>query len=251
MSDSDPFQPTHTQVPPAAEPATLSAVTHSQTGEPQTASIPAASTPQSEVVPFLPGFDILRELGRGGMGVVYEARQTRLNRSVALKVLRGARGETRDVVRFLTEAEAVAAVRHRHVVQVFEFGQDAGQPFMALELLTGGTLAERLKARGRLEARDAVQLVAELADAVQTAHDLGIIHRDLKPGNILFDDRGVAKITDFGLAKRTGGVDLTQTQAVMGTPAYMAPEQARGETKFVGPAADVWALGAERCGPRR
>jgi serine/threonine protein kinase/WD40 repeat protein len=249
---------------PSPDPPTASAFTHSQTGEPETAPQLSANSDSAEPIPFIPGFDIIRELGSGGMGVVYEARQTRLNRLVALKVLRGLRGSTQDVVRFLTEAEAVAAVKHPHVVQVFEFGQEAGRPFMALELLTGGTLADRLRSGGRLDAREAGQLVVKLADAVQAAHDLGIVHRDLKPSNILIEnvDRNlrtteqpvdqqsdpatstlVPKIADFGLAKRTGGVDLTRTQAVMGTPAYMAPEQAKGEAKFVGPAADVWALG--------
>jgi serine/threonine protein kinase/WD40 repeat protein len=250
--------------PPPPDTPTSSALTHSQTGEPATATQLSAKNDSAEPIPFIPGFDIIRELGSGGMGVVYEARQTRLNRPVALKVLRGMRGSTQDVVRFLTEAEAVAAVKHPHVVQVFEFGQEAGRPFMALELLTGGTLADRLRAGGRLESREAAQLVVKLADAVQAAHDLGIVHRDLKPSNILFENAErnqrnaeqpadhksdsvsstlVPKIADFGLAKRTGGVDLTRTQAVMGTPAYMAPEQAKGEAKFVGPAVDVWALG--------
>src|SRR5262249_43312984 len=138
---------------------------------------------------------------------------------------------------------------------------------MALELLTGGTLANRLR-NGPLDPREAASLIAKLADAVRAAHELGIVHRDLKPSNILFQrseirgqkSEGKAdpaasadlcplasalcpKVTDFGLAKKTGGADLTRTQAVMGTPAYMAPEQARGDTKFVGPAADIWALG--------
>ncbi len=262
---SDPFDPTRTQSPPPeaaaesapathsaappVEPGTATAHTQSHTGEPVTASVPATATGTSgEAIPDIAGFEIIRELGGGGMGVVYEAKQTRLNRAVALKVLRGMRGNTRDVIRFLTEAEAVAAVRHPHVVQVFEFGQDAGRPFMVLELLTGGTLADRIKTVGRLEPREAARLVAKLADAVQTAHDLGIVHRDLKPSNVLFDGRGDEagdpKITDFGLAKRAGGADLTHSQAVMGTPAYMAPEQAKGETKFVGPAADIWAARA-------
>jgi WD40 repeat protein/tRNA A-37 threonylcarbamoyl transferase component Bud32 len=227
------------RVPP--EPGTLTAGTRTNHADPPTASMPPAGAREPVVEP--PGFAIVRELGSGGMGVVYEARQTRLSRPVALKVLRG-RGSAQDVVRFLAEAEAIAAIKHPHVVQVYEFGQHAGGPFMALELLTGGTLSERLRTAGRLAPGAAAELVAKLAGAVQAAHDLGIVHRDLKPGNVLFDEAGTAKVTDFGLAKKAGGSDLTRTQAVMGTPAYMAPEQARGEARFVGPAVDVWALGA-------
>ena len=217
-----------------------------------------------------PGYELLGELGRGGMGIVFRARQVKLNRVVALKMLHGT-DKPQDLVRFLAEAEAVASVRHPNVVQVFEVGQHDGRPFMALEYLAGGTLAERLAGGQRLPPRDAAALLAQLADAVQAAHDAGIVHRDLKPSNILLHsecgmrnaelksaDGGSGlhseirnpnsalepKVTDFGLAKRAAGSDLTRTQAVMGTPAYMAPEQARGETKFVGPAADVHALGA-------
>jgi serine/threonine protein kinase/WD40 repeat protein len=262
----EPIDPTRTGDFPA-EPPTATDYTRSHDRNPATATADPTTGLPTEPLEVLPGFDILRELGSGGMGVVYEARQTRLNRLVALKVLRGGRGDAKDMVRFLAEAEAVAAIRHPHVVQVYETGQDTGRPYMALELLTGGTLADRLKA-GKLDPRDAAALVAKLADAVRAAHELGIVHRDLKPSNILFrggrgQGTGDSKtagpdgsslspvpcplspvITDFGLAKRAGGVDLTRTQAVMGTPAYMAPEQARGDTKFVGPAADVWALGA-------
>src|SRR5262249_61566810 len=119
----------------------------------------------------------------------------------------------------------------------------SGRPFLAMECLAGGSLADRLERTGRLDPQAAAALVAALADAVQAAHDLGIVHRDLKPGNVLYDGLGAPKVTDFGLAKRAGGSDLTATQAVMGTPAYMAPEQARGHTKFVGPQADVYSLG--------
>jgi eukaryotic-like serine/threonine-protein kinase len=253
--------------PPPGEPVTATALTQSQVGDPLTATGPRAETSYEPLVPP-PGFEIICELGSGGMGVVYEARQTQLNRRIALKVLRGGRQDAKDVIRFLTEAEAVAAVKHPHVVQVYDFGQCASGPFMVLELLTDGTLAERLE-QGKLGPRAAAALVAKLADAIRAAHELGIIHRDLKPSNILFSQESAVrrqesgdgrpssasaltpdsclltpKVTDFGLAKRAGGVDLTRTQAVMGTPAYMAPEQARGDTKFVGPAADIWALGA-------
>jgi serine/threonine protein kinase/WD40 repeat protein len=221
-----------------------------------------------------PGFEILQELGRGGMGVVFKARQLKLNRFVALKMLLTPDLiQSRDVIRFLAEAEAVAAVTHPHVVQVHEVGQHDGLPYMAFEYLPGGTLADLLRRRkasgdrkGPLDPREAAELAVKLAQAVQAAHDQGIVHRDLKPGNILFENsindnpNSVPsndattyslspanvlrpKIADFGLAKRATGSDLTRTQAVMGTPAYMPPEQARGETKFVGPGADIYALG--------
>jgi tRNA A-37 threonylcarbamoyl transferase component Bud32 len=192
----------------------------------------------------VPGYELREPLGKGGMGVVYKARQVGLNRIVALKmVLGGHRAEPRELIRFLAEAEAVAAVKHPHVVQVHEYGEADGRPFLAMEYLPGGSLADRLKAHGRLDPIAAARLVGTLAGAVQAAHDQGIVHRDLKPANVLFDEAGAPKVTDFGMAKRRGGSDLTATQAVMGTPAYMAPEQARGDTKFVGPGADVYALG--------
>jgi tRNA A-37 threonylcarbamoyl transferase component Bud32 len=194
--------------------------------------------------PTVPGYDVLEPLGEGGMGAVWKARQTNLNRLVALKMVLGdQRAGSKELIRFLAEAEAVAAVRHPHVVQVYEYGEAGGRPFLALEYLPGGSLADRLKQDGRLDPKAAAELVGTLAAALQAAHDLGIVHRDLKPGNVLFDDRGTPKVTDFGLAKRAGGGDLTSTRAVLGTPAYMAPEQARGDTKFVGPQADVYSLG--------
>ena len=191
-----------------------------------------------------PGYDLLEVLGEGGMGVVYQARQVGLNRLVALKViLGGRRAGPKDLIRFLAEAEAVASIKHPNVVQVHEYGEADGRPFLAMEYLPGGSLADRLKREGRLAPIEAAGLVARLARAVQAAHDQGIVHRDLKPANILFDAEREPKVTDFGLAKRSTGNDLTQTQAVMGTPAYMSPEQAQGKTKFVGPPADVYALG--------
>jgi WD40 repeat protein len=194
-------------------------------------------------VPAVPGYEIESELGRGGMGVVYRGRHVQLDRPAAIKVLLG--GQFADHLaqaRFLVEAEAVAKVRHPNVVQVFEFGQCAGQPFFALEFVPGGTLAARLAAGGRFEPRAAAALVAKLADAVAAAHAQGGIHRDLKPANVLLDDRGEPKVTDFGLA-RVGASDLTATGAVMGTPSYMSPEQAAGRTKEVGTGTDVYALG--------
>jgi tRNA A-37 threonylcarbamoyl transferase component Bud32 len=178
------------------------------------------------------------------MGVVWRARQTKLNRLVALKMVLGEqRAGSKGLIRFLAEAEAVAAVKHPHVVQVYDYGEASGRPFLAMEYLPGGSLADRLQQTGRLDPKAAAELVATLAGAVQAAHDLGIVHRDLKPGNVLYDEHDQPKVTDFGLAKRAGGSELTATQAVMGTPAYMAPEQARGQTKFVGPQADVYSLG--------
>jgi len=228
--------------PAPPEPGTRSALTHSgNDAEPLTATTPRVGT--REPFPDPPGFVIVREVGSGGMGVVYEARQAQLNRAVALKVLKGGRGDTNAVIRFLAEAQAVAAITHPHVVQVFGSGQADAGPYMVLELLTGGTLSDKLRGT-RMTPRAGAELLVKLAGAVQAAHDLGIVHRDLKPSNVLFDSAGEPKVTDFGLAKKTGGTDLTHTNALMGTPAYMAPEQARGETKFVGPPADVWALGA-------
>ncbi len=192
----------------------------------------------------VPGYEVLGELGRGGMGVVYKARQVALNRTVALKmVLTGEHADPTELARFLAEAEVVAAVRHPHVVQVFEFGEAGGRPFFAMEHLDGGTLDKTIRAAGKLSPRAAAGLISKLARGVQAVHDLGIVHRDLKPRNVLLDESGEPKVVDFGLAKRGGRDDLTRTGVVMGTPAYMAPEQAAGKAKFAGPAADIYALG--------
>jgi WD40 repeat protein len=204
---------------------------------------PARSVgPDAAVV--VPGYEILEELGRGGMGVVYRARQRGLNREVALKMIRaGAVAGLEDRARFLAEAEAVAAVRHPGVVQVYDFGTWGELPYFALEFCPGGSLAARLQGKP-LPPREAAQVVEQVARAVQAAHERGIVHRDLKPGNVLLAEDGTPKVTDFGLAKRVeGDSGLTRTGIIVGTPSYMAPEQARGE-KTVGPAADVWALGA-------
>jgi len=178
------------------------------------------------------------------MGVVYKARQRSLNRVVALKVvLAGGHASISQRVRFLSEAEAVASLNHVGIVGVYEFGTWEEQPYMALEFCSGGSLADRLRGTP-LTAREATVLAERLACAVTAAHERGIVHRDIKPANILITGDGLPKIADFGLAKMAEGEGITMTGAVLGTPSYMAPEQARGDTKTVGPAADVYALGA-------
>src|SRR5262249_12419690 len=154
----------------------------------------------------------------------------------ALKVVRrNSPADATEAIRFLAEAEAVAAVNHPHVVRVYEYGDAGGQPYLAMEFLPGGSLAERLHAGRTMSPVEAAPLVGNLARGIQAAHEQGIVHRDLKPHNVLLDEAGEPKITDFGLARRGAASGLTQTGMVMGTPAYMSPEQARGQTKFAGP----------------
>jgi serine/threonine protein kinase len=196
--------------------------------------------------PQIPGYVILDELGRGGMGVVYKAQQVSLKRLVALKmILVGDRAGSEQLARFRAEAEAVAHLHHPNIVQIYEIGEHEGRPYLSLEFMDGGSLSQRLRS-GPLALREASQLVEVLARAVQHAHQRGIVHRDLKPANILLMEDGTPKISDFGLAKRleeeqTG---LTCSGSVIGTPSYMAPEQAEGKTDQIGPLVDVYALGA-------
>jgi tetratricopeptide (TPR) repeat protein/tRNA A-37 threonylcarbamoyl transferase component Bud32 len=196
-------------------------------------------------VPALPGYEILEVLGRGGMGVVYKARQRALDRLVALKmILTNSAADAEERTRFRREAEAVAHLEHPHIVHIYEVGDQAGQPYCALEYVSGGTLARKL-AGVPLPGGEAAGIVATLARTMHWAHQRGVVHRDLKPANVLLTADGVLKIADFGLAKRLeGAASLTHTGYVVGTPSYMAPEQAAGKNREVGPAADVYALGA-------
>jgi WD40 repeat protein len=178
------------------------------------------------------------------MGVVYRARQIKLNRIVALKmVLAGGTTGPHQRSRFQSEAEAVAKLQHPHIVQIYEVGEHQGLPYFSLEFVEGVGLDKKIGGTPR-DPREAAQIVETLARAMQAAHEAGVVHRDLKPANVLVGKAGELKITDFGLAKRLDTPGQTVPGAIMGTPSYMAPEQARGETSAIGPAADVYALGA-------
>jgi WD40 repeat protein len=192
----------------------------------------------------VPGYRVLGVLGKGGMGIVYRAEQTALRRTVALKMILHAEYAGEDEHRrFQAEAEAVAQLQHPNIVQVYEVGQHNGSPYFSLEFCSGGSLAGKLDGTP-WEPRRAAALVQTLAGAMHAAHQADLVHRDLKPGNVLLTADGTPKVTDFGLVKRLDGVGQTQSGAVVGTPSYMAPEQASGKGSQVGPAADVYALGA-------
>jgi serine/threonine protein kinase len=190
-------------------------------------------------------YELIAEIARGGMGVVYKARQTTLDRIVALKMILAGRlaGED-DLVRFRTEAEAAAKLQHPNIVAVHDVGAVDGQHYFSMEFIDGPTLAQRL-AKGPLPSRTAARYVCQVARAIHYAHRHGVLHRDLKPSNILIDTSDEPHVTDFGLAKRLGGDQgQTRTGAVLGTPSYMAPEQASGKIKDQGPWTDVYGLGA-------
>ena len=212
------------------------------------ATIQGVERPQKPVVldgEAIPGYELLGELGRGGMGVVYKARDQKLKRIVALKmILSGAHASDEDMQRFQIEAEAVAKLQHPNIVQIYEVAEHEGRPYIALEYADGGSLDQKIAGTPQ-NASESARLIETLARAIELAHQQEIIHRDLKPANILLTEEGEPKITDFGLAKRLDE-DSSQTKsgAVMGTPSYMAPEQAASNAKTLGPAADTYALGA-------
>jgi serine/threonine protein kinase/thiol-disulfide isomerase/thioredoxin len=297
VSDSvDPFAATlpPQKPPPAAKPnlygETLPPNSQADKGDPanqvtftlESAGATTVTDPPAPP-PEIPGYVLLDELGRGGMGVVYKALQSRLHRTVALKMILAGEYAGADArIRFLSEAEVIARLQHPNIVQLYEFNVHNGVAYFSLEFVDGGTLTDKL-AKQPLAPAEAAALVETLARAVHYAHQQGIVHRDLKPGNILLQNRPadpdapplgpteshtsrrslhgdasfgtlscfvrnasvIPKITDFGLAKSAGGSnDLTKTGAIMGTPSYMAPEQAGGKSKDVAAAADTYALGA-------
>jgi WD40 repeat protein len=196
-------------------------------------------------VRYFGDYELIRELGRGGMGVVYQARQLSLNRPVALKMLRADVLATDDELRrFQNEAEAVAFLDHPHIVPILEVGEHERRRYFTMKLIVGQSLDQRL-ADYAGDPKAAARLVATVAEAVHHAHQRGLLHRDLKPANILVDDRGAPHVSDFGLAKRIeGDSELTASGAILGTPSYMAPEQASGRRGAVTTASDVYGLGA-------
>jgi WD40 repeat protein/tRNA A-37 threonylcarbamoyl transferase component Bud32 len=229
-----PHAPTVTPAAPADDRGTLS--------DPAVRTHRPARPPVGQEI--IPGYEVLGELGRGGMGVVYKARQVKLRRLVALKmILAGAHARPDDLARFKVEAEAVARLQHPNIIQIHEIGEHGGLPYFSLEFCAGGSLASRLNGTP-LPAPEAAQLIETLARAMHAAHQQQVIHRDLKPANILLTADGRPKITDFGLAKKLDEGGHTHTGEVMGTPSYMAPEQARGRAGEIGPHTDVYSLGA-------
>ncbi|MFI5460795.1 MAG: protein kinase [Isosphaerales bacterium] len=208
-----------------------------------TSADPNAAEPTR--IRYFGDYEIIREIARGGMGVVFQARQVSLNRTVALKmILAGQLADETDVKRFYTEAEAAANLDHPGIVPIFEVGQHEGQHYFSMGFVEGQSLSQRL-AEGPLPSREAAELIRRVSEAIEYAHGRGVIHRDLKPANILLDQNGNPRVTDFGLAKKVqGDSGLTGSGQIMGTPSYMPPEQAGGKRGEVGPAADVYALGA-------
>jgi hypothetical protein len=190
-------------------------------------------------------YELLEEVARGGMGVVYKARQYSLDRLIALKmILAGPQASGTALERFTLEARAAAALDHPHIVPVYECGWHEGHPFFTMALIDGASLQQQVQADGLPDPRAAVRLLQAVVDAVAHAHAQGIVHRDLKPHNILIDRQGRPRVTDFGLARRfEEGGGLTAPGQVLGTPSYMAPEQALGDSQAMGPAVDIYALG--------
>ena len=224
---------------PTSEPATTArdSETMPRTG--------ATEAPLPDQIRVFGDYELLGEIARGGMGIVYRARQVSLNRPVALKmILAGQFANDMDVKRFRLEAEAAAGLDHPGIVPIYEIGQHLDQHYFSMGFVEGSSLAQKV-ADGPLPSREAARLVREVAEAIQYAHERGVIHRDLKPQNVLLDQNGRPRVTDFGLAKKVeSDADLTASGAVMGTPSYMPPEQASGDIHALGPSADIYSLGA-------
>jgi eukaryotic-like serine/threonine-protein kinase len=207
--------------------------------------LPDGEEDAGEPLPVFPDHEILGRLGRGGMGVVYKARDTELDRIVALKTIAEGQYATPDQrERFRAEAQAIARLRHPNIIAIHAIGEHERRPYLSLEFAEGGSLAQRLLA-GPMPAREAAEMLETLARAVQAAHQAGVVHRDLKPSNVLLTAEGIPKVSDFGLAKLLDADSKrTLSGQVLGSPSYMAPEQAEGHAKLVGPPADIYALGA-------
>jgi serine/threonine protein kinase/outer membrane protein assembly factor BamB len=204
-----------------------------------------AGPPPGSTIRYFGDYELLEEIARGGMGVVYKAHQVSLNRIVAVKmILAGQLASPEDVQRFYTEAQTAASLQHPHIVAIHEVGQHEGQHYFSMDLVEGQSLATLVR-DAPLPPRQAVRYVQIVAEAIQYAHEHGTLHRDLKPSNILIDGHDRPRVTDFGLARRLdGGQGLTATGAVVGTPSYMPPEQASADRGKLGPASDVYSLGA-------
>lgn len=225
-------------------PATTSGTVITQDSDPDATVIGPPDGASSTKFPQVDGYVLRNELARGGMGVVYEAEDATLGRRVALKLmLKAELASLEEKTRFEREARSAAKLAHRNVVTVFEFGYVASMPFLAMEFVVGPTLQQQIRA-GSLTFFDAARIAREVSVAVGYAHDNGIVHRDLKPANILMEGGTTPRVTDFGLARSETDQQLTATEAVMGTPSYMAPEQAAGRMPDVGPLSDIYAIGA-------
>ncbi len=208
---------------------------------------PAGTKHKELTLPTILGdYELVEELGRGGMGVVYRAFQLSLGREVAVKMIQtGRSGSSDEMKRFFVEAESTARLNHPHIVPVYEVGELHGRPFFSMELIRGETLLSRIS-QSPVPQRRAVEIIAPICRAIAYAHQQGIVHRDIKPSNILINERGIPKLTDFGLAKLLDGEHdaLTKTGAILGTPTYMSPEQATAQEREIGPASDIYSIGS-------
>jgi serine/threonine-protein kinase len=211
----------------------------------ETAPSPGSNVSTQRLPESFGDYEVIDEVGRGGMGVVYRARQESLDRTVALKVLlKGEMASSSDVARFRIEAESAAQLDHPNIVSVYEVGEQESRPYFTMRFVEGETLSKRLQ-MGPLSSREAAELLLPICRGIQYAHERGVLHRDLKPSNIIIDSEGTPYVTDFGLARRLeSDVNLTHSGAILGTPGYMSPEQAAGTRGTVGPTSDIYGLGA-------
>ncbi len=231
--------------PPPSNPEDVETIVQSEGDAPTAPFRGTRGSAASGVLRTFGDYEVLSEIARGGMGVVYRARQTKLNRVVAVKmILQGQLASKDDIQRFYSEAEAAARLEHSGIVPVFEVGEIDDQHYFSMGYVDGESLAD-LARRGPLPPREAAELLRDVADAIEYAHQNGVVHRDLKPGNILLTQDGQPRVTDFGLAKTIeGDSGLTASGQILGTPGYMPPEQAAGRIHDVGPLSDVYSLGA-------